>query len=268
MNARQQEYAAIREALLQRIVQTLRADERFVAAWLGGSLGRGDADAVSDIDLAVVVSDVHSQTLCTRDEAAGAQPTKERLELFSEFGQPIIVHENSNNAPEGGTFTFVLYHPSALMVDWTLIPRAMARRPPQSLLLFDQAGIPLAPAAEPESPEQRARMASDAVAFFWMMAAITAKYVVRGDAVFVTCWLEELRKIVGEIERLIAGDAPQYRHGSLSVVEFTQPGQTKALLRLCETMSDLLPKLTKLGGTVTPSSKAAIETLLSLGADT
>ncbi len=268
MNARQRDYAARREMLLRRIVESLRGDERFVAAWLGGSLGRGDADAVSDIDLSAVVSYAHSQALCARDAAAGAQPSTERLELFREFGQPIIVHENNNNAPDGGTFTFVLYYPPALMVDWTLIPHSSARRPTHSLLLFDQAAIPAAPASEPESPEQRARMASDAMAFFWMMAAVTAKYVVRGDDVFVTCWLEELLRLLREVKRLVAGEAPLHRHGSLGVLECTRPGQTRTLLQLCDEMSELLPRVAALGYTVVPSPKAAIEALLSLREDT
>jgi predicted nucleotidyltransferase len=37
-------YRAEREALLARIVGLLEADKRVTAAWLFGSLGRGDAD--------------------------------------------------------------------------------------------------------------------------------------------------------------------------------------------------------------------------------
>ncbi len=39
------------------IVNALRSDETVVAAWLGGSFGRGNADDLSDIDLWVVVED-------------------------------------------------------------------------------------------------------------------------------------------------------------------------------------------------------------------
>lgn len=42
---------AERDALLRTIEAALRADERVVAAWLVGSLGRGTADALSDLDL-------------------------------------------------------------------------------------------------------------------------------------------------------------------------------------------------------------------------
>ena len=50
-----QEYASNRNKLLEDITQVLKEDHRFVAAWLTGSFGRGDADKVSDLDLTVVV---------------------------------------------------------------------------------------------------------------------------------------------------------------------------------------------------------------------
>lgn len=43
--------------LLDRVVATLEADERVRALWLSGSLGRGVADAGSDLDLVVTVED-------------------------------------------------------------------------------------------------------------------------------------------------------------------------------------------------------------------
>jgi predicted nucleotidyltransferase len=259
-----QAYAASREVLLAEIVQTLSADERFVAAWLTGSLGRGDADAVSDLDLSIAVSDAHSETLCTRPEPASAQPPQERLDLFYQFGEPAIIHENNYNAPEGGTFTFVMYRASALSVDWTLIPHTKAQRPAQSRLLFDKANIPIGPAAEAQSLEERAKQASDTIAFFWMMAAVTAKYSIRRDDVFVTCWLEELHRMTEEVERLVAGQAWQYQRGSRSRLELTRAGQRRALYRLCNRMLSLMPEVVKLGGQVCESPMPAIETLLNL----
>ena len=43
--------------LFDRAVEVLGADERVRALWLSGSLGRGDADAMSDLDLLVAVAD-------------------------------------------------------------------------------------------------------------------------------------------------------------------------------------------------------------------
>jgi len=264
MNDSLTNYLTSREALLAEIIQTLSTDERFVAAWLTGSFGRNDADAVSDLDLSVVISDAYSKTLCARPEQVSAQTTKDRLDLFCKFGQPVVIHENNYNAPEGGTFTFVLYHKSALMIDWILIPHAKAKRPAQSRLLFEKVNLPISPAAEPASLEQRAKIASDTTAFFWMMTAITAKYIVRHDDVFVTCWLEELHKITLEVERLIAGEAWQYQRGSRSSLHATREGQVKALYQLCDRMSGLMPEVAKMGGHVLPSPMPTIDTLLNL----
>ncbi len=44
-------YEAERAALLQAIVRHACADARVVAAWLFGSLGRSDGDALSDLDV-------------------------------------------------------------------------------------------------------------------------------------------------------------------------------------------------------------------------
>ncbi len=48
------------DALLARIVDTVRADDRVRALWLGGSVGRGVADAGSDLDLLVTVIDAEA----------------------------------------------------------------------------------------------------------------------------------------------------------------------------------------------------------------
>jgi hypothetical protein len=45
------------EAFVEHATATLRADQRIVAAWLGGSLAAGAADAYSDVDLRVAVAD-------------------------------------------------------------------------------------------------------------------------------------------------------------------------------------------------------------------
>ena len=46
-----EQYAHNRDRLFQRILTYLQTDERFVAAWLTGSFGRGEEDNLSDFDL-------------------------------------------------------------------------------------------------------------------------------------------------------------------------------------------------------------------------
>ena len=47
-------------ALLARVEEAMRDDQRVRALWLAGSVGRGVADAGSDLDLIVTVVDVHA----------------------------------------------------------------------------------------------------------------------------------------------------------------------------------------------------------------
>src|SRR5262245_41327972 len=128
-------YREQRDLFLTKITETLSKDERFIAAWLTGSISRNEADSLSDIDLTLVVSDTYGPSLCTRLEQVSAQTSAERYARFSQFGNPALIHENNNNAPEAGTFTFVLYAESTVMVDWILIPQNTASRPIQSQLL-------------------------------------------------------------------------------------------------------------------------------------
>src|SRR5215208_1847123 len=130
MKSNLEAYRQSREVLLTSIITELSNDERFVAAWLAGSYARNEEDEVSDVDLRVVVAEPYSELLCRRQEQVSHRTTQERFELFSRFGTPALIHENNNNAPEGGTFTLVLYKDSALMIDWILIPLSRAKRMP------------------------------------------------------------------------------------------------------------------------------------------
>jgi predicted nucleotidyltransferase len=264
MNNSLSSYQTNRETLLARIIQTLSDDERVAAAWLSGSYARGNADALSDLDLTLVISDSHSENLCKRIEQVSSQTTFERLDLFSQFGTPAIIHENNNNAPEGGTFTYVLYAQSAIMVDWILIPQEKANRPPGAHLLFEKTSIPVRLTEDAESQERRLKQASEIVAFFWMMMAVTVKYIIRQDRIFVIHWLEELSGMLREVERLLAGKTWKYQRGSLSVFEPTREGQQRALLQLGKRMEYLIPKLSSMGGHVLPSPMPEIIILLNL----
>lgn len=257
-------YRNNRDKLLSTLVDTLSTDERFIAAWLTGSFSRNETDCVSDLDLNLVVSNLHSEKLCKKLEQVTHQTTNERLNLFSQFGTPAIIHENNYNAPEGGTFTFILYEKSCLMVDWVLIPQSNALRPSQAHLLFEKVRIPIAPTPQSENYEQRIKQASERAAFFWMMLAVTAKYLIRKDKVFVTQWLEELSKMVKEVERLITGKTWQYIRGSQSVFETTIIGQKHTLVNLGQKMESLQKKLMGMGGQVLPSPMNEIHALLSL----
>jgi predicted nucleotidyltransferase len=257
-------YRQSRDLLLTKIITDLSNDERFPAAWLAGSYGRNDADAVSDLDLNLAVAEPHGKSLCTRAEQVSHRTTAERFALFRKFGRPALIHENNNNAPEGGTFTFVLYAESAVMVDWTLIPLLKAKRPDQSQLLFDRANIPIVSVAELEELEQSRKFVAEQWAFFWMMTAITIKYIVRGDPVFATHWLEELHGMCHEIERQINRGPSQYTRGSLSQFQPTREGQIESIHQLCDKMQELTSQAAHFIGFTPALPLEEIESLLSL----
>jgi predicted nucleotidyltransferase len=256
-------YRQGREALLARLVTELANDKRFASAWLTGSYGRKDADKVSDLDLHLAVAEPYSRSLCARAEQVSHRTTAERFALFSKFGTPALIHENNNNAPEGGTFTFVLYAESAVMVDWILIPLVKARRPFQSQLLFGKTRIPISSLPEPEGSEPSKKFVAEQWAFFWMMTAITIKYIIRRGNVFVIHWLEELHKLIHEIERQIARMPWQHIRGSLSQFQPTRSGQLESIRQLCRLMQELTPQVTQFIGFPPASPLEEIETLLS-----
>lgn len=257
-------YRKQRDSLLIKITETLSQDERFVAAWLTGSISRNEADSLSDIDLTLVVSDTYSASLCARLEQVSAHTSPERYALFSEFGNPALIHENNNNAPEGGTFTFVLYADSALMVDWVLRPQGRATRPLPSRLLFEKIPIPIASSPEPEDLEQSKKSVAEQWAFFWMMTAITTKYINRDDSVFVTEWIEHLHNILYEIERRLNREPWKYKRGSRSQFQPTREKQLESIRELCNRAQGLKPRVTEFTGSEPASPSAEIELLLSL----
>jgi len=259
-------YRQSREALLTKITEELASDERFLAAWLTGSYSRGDADDVSDLDIQVVVKESYSALLCAKRQQVSHTTTAERLALFSKFGKPALIHENNHNAPKNGTFTFVLYSESALTVDWVMIPQTNAERSLESILLFDKGNLPISTPPAPEELEASKKTVSEIWAFFWMMIAVTVKYVIRGDLVFVQNWLEQLHGIIREIERRIERLTWQqvYTRGSISQLQPTREKQIQSIRQLVVRMQQLQPKVAEFTESEPLMPLAEIETLLSL----
>ena len=101
-------YRTNRNELLQHILAVLRTDERFVAAWLTGSLGRNEADDLSDLDLSVVVADAYTHRLCSCNPVVVTRNTSpERLALYKQFGQPLVLREDRSWLGEGSCFNHV-----------------------------------------------------------------------------------------------------------------------------------------------------------------
>lgn len=264
MSSKRTTYTQARETLLERITEELKRDERFVAAWLAGSFGRGEQRWHSDLDLHVVVADAYSESLCAMPWPHGARTTDERLALFKQFGTPGIIFEAHGNNLLGGTFTHVVYQESAQNVDWMLIPQAKAYQEHPSLVLFDKVGIPEPPPAQPESQEELVVHASDNIGSFWMIADESVKDLLDGNLVnfhMLLLWIEEN---IREVRAALGGErAPYVGHSDLPVCA-TQQEQVAILRRLCDEMEELMPQVAAMGGYLPSSPRTLVEKRLAL----
>jgi hypothetical protein len=101
-------------------------------------------------------------------------------------------------------------------------------------------------------------------AFFWMMTAVTLKYIARGDAVFAVTWIEELSRIRDEVRRLLSDQPFQYRGGSRNVLNIDRHGQVQALLDLAQEMQSLQLDMAKLGSATPAAPMDTLDILFQL----
>ena len=248
-----------REAFLTRLTDALRADGRFVALWLFGSLGRGDGDALSDVDATAVVEDGAAAVLCARPWPSAGHTTPERLALLRRCGEVVLTHDVHANAPEGGTQTNAVYA-HGVSLDLNLVPLARASRPAETRVLFERRPVPVAPPAAAETLEQRRHQIGQTVALFWIMTLVTAKYRLRGWNVSAQSTLTQLRGQVASVRRLLAGDPPRFRRLAPDVPLATSPeSQAAALRALADEMEALLPAARLLGADVPDGARAQLE---------
>src|SRR5687768_3260225 len=99
-----------------------------------GSLGRGTADGLSDVDA----------WLTFPDEAIGGV-IRDRWRLYGAVGEVLIAHEMTPNRPPGGIYSLVLYASAAgpLQVDWYLAPRSTSRLDPSARAVFADIAMPI-----------------------------------------------------------------------------------------------------------------------------
>lgn len=256
-------YRANRDVLLQQILAVLSTDERFLAAWLTGSLARDEEDDLSDLDLSVVVADAFSEQLCSCNHVAITSNTSpERLALYKRFGQPLVLREDRSWLGEGSCFNHVSYRETALVVDWIFLPQAKAQRPAQSRVLFDKAGIPVAPDIA-ESLEERRAFASRDVGFFWLMMTVTLKYLLRRDTVAFYGFISALYWAIQDVKKRIVGESWHYKRAAYPLVG-TLPEQVTLVRQFCNEMLALMPEVVQLGGSVPDDPMSVIEVWLSM----
>jgi predicted nucleotidyltransferase len=164
-----------RQSLIETAVRLLSDDPRVRAVWLAGSCGRGEADALSDVDLAVVVG------------AGGESLVGERVAVASRLGPLAAYLDSPQNAPAGGGQVNGLYNlgPLPLFLDLNLWP-GVAERPSDVAVLFERDTLSEGTGSCEEllrtlprgaSPE---RTPAGRDHFRFMMITIAAKYAARG----------------------------------------------------------------------------------------
>jgi hypothetical protein len=150
------------------------------------------------------------------------------------------------------------------MIDWVLVPQIKAIRPIQSRLLFEKTAVPMEPAPKPENMEQSTKYVAEQWAFFWMMTAVTIKYIHREDGVFAAEWIEHLHRLMHEIERRLNRESGHYTRGSLSKLKPTCEKQLESIHELCDRMQELKSRVAEFTGSEPAMPSAEIELLLSL----
>jgi hypothetical protein len=179
-----------RARLFQRVRVGVEADAYVAAAWLHGSCARGDADALSDLDVTVVVDDDALDAIAggpSRPVDYSHVLDSPRGRWIRQIAEPLLLLEAPQNAPAGGAFltTFFAGKAGPQQVDWEWLPRSTARLPRGSVLLFDRARMSEAtgPTTEgrPELLPDRTpyEVAAHAVPWFWATVLWNAKHAAR-----------------------------------------------------------------------------------------
>ncbi|CAA9583926.1 MAG: hypothetical protein AVDCRST_MAG19-4424 [uncultured Thermomicrobiales bacterium] len=250
-----------RDRLLDRLVASLERDERVVAAWLSGSLGRGTADAWSDVDVWVVVADAEAANVI------------EALPAFvAAVAHPVLVLEAPANAPPGGGYLLALYQgeTGAHQIDWYWVPRSTARVPAGARVLFDRLGLLPEPAAAPFAEGERAAALTHAGADFWIAVLLAGKAVARRRPWAATRMIGWAAAALAEVEWLVAHDGPA-SHDDLKATghegRWAFPGlapetQLAVLLRVAAAMAALAPDVAALGGETAPDGARQVSTFL------
>lgn len=173
-----QAYRAERDDLHRRIRDVLADDPQVRAGWLWGSFGRGDQDALSDLDLWLAVGDADLAAIAGRPQ-----------DYVAACGTPLITVAAPQNAPERGAYLLAIYagQHGPHQVDWYWQAESAARVPAATTPFLERAALPRTEAAplfpggaapERDALEQRGQT----ISFFWAMALIAAKKIARNPA--------------------------------------------------------------------------------------
>jgi hypothetical protein len=209
VNGRLADLRSGRDAAMRDIESTCRT-AGVGALLLIGSLGRGQGDSFSDLDLIAVVT-----------------PDAGRVDLEAVFGRRVLtVLDKPRNAPVGGGYRGVCLDVGGLplWVDWYAWPAATARTPADAGVVYDNLGVPASDLDFiPLLDRHRDPEASgnpDPVTDALLRVAVAAKYLARGD-------LTRLATQLPAAATTPADELPALLHSQLHHAETA--GQTRAV---------------------------------------
>lgn len=203
------ELALHRDDLIERAIEQLTSDTRTIAAWLGGSLGRGEEDAWSDVDLLVLVEDDQFDAFWS-----------DRQALFDSIGSQILQQQPmpQNSIIPGGNFQLVIFS-GPVEIDWTIAPVSNAQRAIDTMLLFERRPIPTVETPIVGGDDAFFR---DKLEFFWAMAPVAVKYAARDDMLAAAGMISMLRESLSAIDERSTRPSLSRLNRQIALIEIQQ----------------------------------------------
>jgi predicted nucleotidyltransferase len=190
------------ESLIARLVDVCAADERVVAAFLGGSRARGQDDAFSDVDVSVVVTDE------AYDEVLAAKEG-----FVRKLGAPLFLEDFGS-----GHIAFVIFDDGTeLELHLIRVSDLGSVRSGPHRVLLDRGGVlegKAFPLLAPDPGEQHEQL-RQILAWFWHDLDHFTTAIGRGHLWWAAGQLEQLRHLCVKLVRIeqavIVEDEPYWK---------------------------------------------------------
>src|SRR5262249_31489999 len=186
-----------------------------------------------------------------------------------------------SDSQPGARFQLVWFE-GPVEVDWNIGPVSAAVRPAHSYVLFDRAGVPVAPRPA-LTPEQRRDRAEERLLFFWAMAPIAGKHAGRGETRRASQLIELMTNAYISLWRLLhEPDGPEPHvpaanrplepelDAALPVLgaEITPRNALMVIRALCAEAEQLHPDLAALGVPIPSEMPAAVGEIAAIAEST